>query len=204
MTLLKKLEPMAKEMGIKIRYKDESKLMWFLGKVFFFNKKFMTRYVTTVGKIVYYPSRKWAENEGKAGMVLAHEMVHVEDNIKYSLPVMTVVYVFPQILAVLAIFAFWNIWFLFFLLALLPFPAPGRKWSEVNGYTMTMAVRHWLGDPLEKVPEYIVRTFTGSGYYYMWPFEKRIRWELEQRRTLIKCGKYEENFELANSIKELM
>ena len=41
----------------KIVSKQDSKLMRILGKILFFNKDFMTRYITVIGNTVYVPSK---------------------------------------------------------------------------------------------------------------------------------------------------
>ena len=45
----------AANMGVSIKYKDNSWFMKVLSKILFFNKKFMTRFTTTIGKTVYFP-----------------------------------------------------------------------------------------------------------------------------------------------------
>ena len=44
---------------IRIAFKDESFLMKLLGFLLFFTKEFMTRFTTTIGNTVYFPSREW-------------------------------------------------------------------------------------------------------------------------------------------------
>jgi hypothetical protein len=48
--------------GSEIRSKKESKMMNFLSKVLFFNKRFMTGYVTTWYPHIYVPKLPWREN----------------------------------------------------------------------------------------------------------------------------------------------
>ena len=65
----------------KIVEKKDSKLMRALSKVLFFNKSFMTRYVTVIGNTVYVPSKQWVkDNPYSALEVFCHEWVHMKDN----------------------------------------------------------------------------------------------------------------------------
>ncbi len=89
-------------------------------------------------------------------------------------------YASPQMWAVLALSALSAIWVgpwgllgLIPLLCLLPLPSPGRRNAELRGYLMSMAVNYWrYGNVRESTKEWIVSQFTGSGYYFMWPFGK--------------------------------
>lgn len=157
--------------GVRVRYKDSSRLMKLIGKILFFNKGFMTDYVTTIGRTVYFPNA-----EAESWDVLAHEAVHALDYARRPVR-FTLGYLMPQLLAVLAIGALgafvctWALLALVFLLALAPFPSPWRLARERRGYRMTVAADclkwgektvmaddyiHWLSD-----------IYTGSGYYFM-------------------------------------
>ena len=60
--------------NVKIAFKNESKLMCFLSHFLFFNKRFMTEYITVVGKTVYFPSSEWlSKNRDSAAQTLCHE-----------------------------------------------------------------------------------------------------------------------------------
>lgn len=169
----------------EIRFKDESLFMKILGKILFFNKSFMTRYITTIGDKVYWPSRKKFEDDPTASfIILAHEYVHIMDYINHPM-YFTSGYAFPQILAIfalLSVLAFispWFLFFLFFLLFLAPIPAPIRKWAEMRGYGMTVKLRAWFWGPLsEEDIDHYSKQFTTSAYYFMWPFEKNVKKEL--------------------------
>lgn len=176
---------------IKIAFKDESLLMKIVGFLLFFTKGFMTRFTTTLGNTVYFPSREWLEkNERSATRVLAHELVHMHDrkkmNKRYTVIGYPSLYLFPQILAVfslLAFLAFINLsWLfcLFFLLFLAPIPAPGRFYIESRGYAMNLFLSslsasyenytYKAEDHAEKLAKY----FTGPLYFYMWPFHDHV------------------------------
>jgi hypothetical protein len=170
---------------LRIDYKDESLLMKILGKILFFNKDFSTHYITTIGSTVYFPSRKWIEdNPTDAMLVLSHECVHIADSIRLTAPLFTLMYMAPQILVLLMIAAFFFIgwWALLFLLFLAPLPSPGRMYLEKRGYRMTLFAldRRFreLGlsddarDALLKQNAANIdkKYFAGPAYYFMWPF----------------------------------
>lgn len=92
--------------GFNIRFKNESFFMKVLG--FFvspFNPTYMTDFVTTIGKTVYFPSRTTFEQDvWQRLQVLAHEFVHVHDGDKHWW--FSPSYMFPQVLAVIPLLAF--------------------------------------------------------------------------------------------------
>jgi hypothetical protein len=167
--------------GCWIKFKDESLYMKFLGKILFFNKDFMTKYVTTSGKDVYFPSHeRFLKDRGRYFKTLCHEYVHIQDYILHPVR-FTLGYLFPQILSLFslgAIFAIFNLWFLLFLLALLflaPLPAPWRARSELRGKGMNCKVQVWSGETVSNYDlNKYVDAFTTSAYYFMWPFKKRV------------------------------
>jgi hypothetical protein len=171
------VEIMNKKIGYKhwIKFKDESLYMKFLGKILFFNKDFMTKYVSVIAKDVYFPSRiKFEKDRGKYFETLCHEYVHILDYISH--PVRFILgYLFPQILSLIAVFAIFNPWFLLALLFLAPFPAPWRAKSELRGKGMNCKVKVWSG---KTVNDYYLNkyadAFTTSAYYFMWPFKKQV------------------------------
>lgn len=171
--------------SFEIRYKDQNWFMKLLGKLMFFNKNFMTKYITTIGNKVYWASKeKFEQNKLGSFLGLAHEYVHVMDYVAH--PVRFVMgYLFPQILAafsvlsVLAVISPWFLLFLLFLLALAPSPAPFRKWAEMRGFGMSVKGRAWLwGSVSEDQINGYAEQFTTSAYYFMWPFEKCIKKQL--------------------------
>lgn len=177
---LKKLQEDTPKFNIK--YKNESKFMKFLGALLFFNKGFMTKYVTTIGSTVYYPDKLFIEKEKVAIEILAHEFVHTKDSNKSFL--FSPLYLFPQILApFMLFFMFASIWLGLGLFALfiLPLPAPFRMHYEVRGYTMSLfMINKFLVDQnkdqeerrkvLYDIAGNINKNFTSFAYYLMWPF----------------------------------
>lgn len=180
--------------GFEIRYKNEDKLMKLLDKILFFNKSFMTNFVTTFKEKVYWTDlNKFKEFPLSSFFTLAHEYVHILDDkkepVKYKLG-----YLFPQCLAIfslLSFFAFFSKWFLLFLLFLLfvlPLPAPFRTKSELRGYGMSIKVRQWkFGKIHDDDFNRYVKQFTSGNYYYMFPFKNYIRKELEKWKNSDEC-----------------
>lgn len=172
-----------------VRYKNQSWFMKLLATILFFNKDFMTGYITTIGSTIYFPDETWVEeNEHAAMKVLAHEIVHVDQAERYGKFLFSVLYLFPQCLAALSLLAilavFWLpfLWCLLFLVFLAPIPAPWRAKFEFEAYTMTLFMTNTqmkLGGFLEdKIEAELAiesvwiekKQFNGSGYWFMWPF----------------------------------
>lgn len=162
--------------GVRIVRKQDSWLMRVLGKLLFFNKRFMTDYYTTVGSTIYTP----VGEDNVSDAVLAHEYVHVYDARKLSLPLFSFLYTFPQCLALLslgALAAIWwlpALWFLTALVFLAPIPAPFRAWFEIRGYRMSLLVMTEGGPPAEWMLDWASKYFVGSDYYWMWPFKGSV------------------------------
>ena len=159
--------------------KRKSKLMRALSKVLFFNKNFMTRYITVIGNTVYIPTKDWVKEDAyRALSVFCHEWVHMKDNRRLG-PLFKLLYLSPQIFSFLAVLGFWNPLWLLFLICLLPVPSPTRSELEMRGYAVTMAVNWWL---LEIKPNYewYSKQFTSSAYYWMDPFKKDILKDLKK------------------------
>lgn len=184
------IKELERNYSFNIRYKNESFLMKFLAMfVWVFNRKFMTKYITTIGNTIYFPSREYVEKDQNAAMiVLAHEIVHIEQSEKYGGVLFSLMYLFPQSMALIslgAIFAvFWlpMLWCLAFLVFLAPLPAPWRAKFEFEGYTMTLfaqnlVLRHYKYPSDSILTELSVmairidqQQFKGSNYWFMWPF----------------------------------
>lgn len=164
--------------------------MKLLGVLMFFNKDFMTSYVTTIGSSIYFPTEQYIkDNEKNSIAILAHEIVHIAQAEKYGKFLYSLMYLFPQCLALLAIGSvlsiFWMpmLWCLVFLVFLAPIPAPWRAKFEIDGYTMSLfmlniELRH-PGYTIDTVEKKLSITalrleklyFKGPNYWFMWPFE---------------------------------
>ena len=186
---------------VKIAFKDESKFMRMLSMILFFNKDFMTRYITVIGKTVYFPSRTWLKkNRAVAARSLCHEFVHISDEKNVGSLVFRISYLFPQCMALFALASlFVGPKALLFLLFLLPLPAPFRTFWELRGYAMTDAVLHSKTGRFAS-NEWITRQFTTSKYYYMWPFKKSLQREIAKNRDAIRAERLHEKIIDANAI----
>jgi len=194
--------------GFDVRFKDESWLMRTIGKLLFFNKKFMTGYTSTFRSAVYFPSKQWFEAVGHrhAYKVLAHELVHIHDSNREGHVVFGLKYLLPQIAALTALLAiFWSPWFLLALILALPLPSAGRKRAEMRGYAMSMAVNFWRhGSVMQEQKDHIAVKFTGADYYYPWPFRKPVDAEIEGWLDRISSGAILDEEPMFKSVYELM
>jgi len=157
---------------IQIKYKDQSWFMKILSYILFFNKGFMTNYITTIGSTIYFPNESACNDLNSAG-ILAHELVHVKDRAK--LPYLfELIYLFPQILSIfsllsiLAVISMWWLLCLAFLLFLLPLPAYGRLVYESRAYAMSLYFLQLTDSGKDIEPDllYYAKLLTGSGYYF--------------------------------------
>jgi hypothetical protein len=163
------------EVPFRIRYKDESPEMEAIA-VFVegFSPDFMDRYTTVIGSTIYFPNRHFLfHSEEQAMRTLAHEAVHLLDAERWSMPLFSLAYLFPQILAVgVFLFPWLGIWALTFLLFLLPLPAPFRFYFESRAYALDLLTLP--RSEREPVMERIIEEFAGWGYYRMFPFRKLV------------------------------
>ncbi len=123
----------------RLKYKEESRLMQFLNIfVIWFCPDFMTQYTTVVGHTIYLPSIKMQTTDEEILMrTIAHEVVHILDSERWSLPVFISGYLFPQILAAgIILMPFIGLWALLFLLFLLPLPSGFRLYFESRAYAI--------------------------------------------------------------------
>jgi len=186
--------------GFRIAWKNEStfqKLVGLFAKPF--NPDYCTKYTTTIGSTVYFPSRQFYELDPRRSFaILAHERVHLLDSKKHPFW-FPVSYAFPQILflplvvmgVVLAFFVGW--WSLLaFGLALVtlgPWPAPGRVHWEQRGYAMSMACAFWLfGGILSFQKESIRKQFLGWAYFRMSWREAAVDDWLSRTEKSIRSG----------------
>lgn len=181
------VDELRKNTDINVKYKDESGFMKFLGALLFFNKAFMTLFITTIGHTVYYPSRTmFANNPESAILVMAHEYVHIKDSERMGFWYKPS-YLLPQALGLLSLLTFFAFltpyawFFLAFLIFFAPIPSPGRKNIELRGYKMSIFSYYLILKELNYDDVYIAgslnsfakdsnKYFTTSAYYFMWPF----------------------------------
>jgi len=161
----------------KIKFKNESLLMKIISKILFFNKDFMTKYVTTIFDTIYFPNE---ENYKlvSSKISLLHEIVHILD---FKNKLFMFMYLSPQIFGLLAILGpIFNWWFLLFLILFLPIPSYFRMLAEKRAYTITLYVTYKYCKEkgykfdIDDVIEFIINNFKSSGYYFMWPFTNNL------------------------------
>lgn len=181
---LTKFERLTEELKVhvpfRIRYKNESPEMEVIAAfVEPFSPDFMSNYTTVIGSTIYFPDRYGLmQQEERAMRTLAHEAVHLLDAERWRMPLFSLGYIFPQILALGVLTAPWlGWWACLFLLFLLPLPSPFRFYFEARAYAIDMLLtpREWQAQTME----HILKQFSGWGYYKMFPFpslvEKSIR-----------------------------
>lgn len=182
--------------GFDIKYKDDSKFMKVLGFLSKpFNPRFMSDFSTTVGTTMYVPKNDFLYCQNDYIEVVAHELVHMRESQQQGSVLYFLRYFFPQVLALLSFFAIgaiWSPWFLLsllFLLFLAPMPAPGRREIELEGYTMSLAVRYWQTMQLLE-PDFtgVARQFIGPAYYFMWPWAEDTLRDLKIRAIKIRSN----------------
>ena len=169
-----------KQIDFEIAYKENSSLMKFLSKVLFFNKNF-DKFITTIGDTIYFPSHDYFINKPISSIsTLLHELVHVHDKNKFGFVLFSLIYLVPQILFLFCIPLFFLIPWQFAILSLIlltPIPAIGRAWLEYRGYCMTiyvsyvLSVQYNIEMDFKAMKTSIIKQFTGSGYYFMFPFQ---------------------------------
>lgn len=172
--------------AFRVRYKNKSVWQKFIAAVLFFirGNRYLKDYTTTLGFTVWFPSEAWVqENYWRAFKVLAHEYVHLLDRKRYP-RMFDLMYAFPLPIALLSLATFgvfFSQWFwlaLVPLVALLPWPAFPRANLEMRAYTMGIAINFWrYGSVSQDTRSWLAKIFTGSDYYWMWPFKKDVeRW----------------------------
>ncbi len=186
--------------GFCIRYKDESRFMRCLGLLVSpFNAKFATEYATTIGSVVYLPTRAWAEKKpAETVRLLAHELVHAYDAaarplwfpLSYLLPqVLSPVVGLGYLVALLATDSRWSHALLALALLLLaPWPAPGRAAAEVRGYTMSLAALYWSFGSFPPAARMIIATQFGAPYYWMSWSKEAVLVDLGDAEARIASG----------------
>lgn len=186
--------------GIKVVEKKKSLFMRALNILLFFNKSFMDRYVTTIGKTVYWPNlERIYDNPESSFDVYFHEAQHAKDYIKYHL-FFLISYISPQVFALpifLAALAIWlsNWWLLFlsFSLFLAPIPSYFRAMWEWRGASCNLGFSIWrIGKVDRRYRDFLVNRFKGPDYYFMWPFKKWMEKKLDKLEEKIRAGKLTE------------
>lgn len=200
---------------LKIKYKSESLLMKIIGFIIFFNRSFMTKYITTIGSTIYFPNKQELENEksNKYLKILTHEVQHIHDsNGFWKSLAFNLGYLFPQSLAPLMLIfcaIYWWLGLILFAIFLLPLPAPFRKYLELRGYCISLFMSNMTmagSSPTYRkliLQQYIYdinSQFTTGAYYFMWPFG--VKTDLEDAIDDIVNERYQEKNKFAAYVKE--
>ncbi len=173
--------------GFENRFKDESFWQKILGFLMFWNRRYMTDFISTFFPFVYWPNRKsYTVDKRGSFKGLAHEWVHLLDDRDHR-GWFGFSYISVQvwaIVSVLALLSIWfGLWFLFFLAGLLflaPWPSPWRLKWEVRGYAMGLAIEYWTrGRISDSHIEGVIEHMTGSGYYFTWWSKRGVRKRLD-------------------------
>lgn len=152
---------------VRIEMKRDSRFHRAIAKVMFFVP--YMQYSTTIG-------RRISLADGHGWTTLAHEGVHVVQGLRQGTLIHSLLYLFPQCLALLSLLAIWSPWFLLSLIFLLPFPAYFRMRKELEAYCVNVVLVQWVNGSLPG-NGYISRIadhFVESDYYFMWPFRRYI------------------------------
>jgi hypothetical protein len=170
---------------VTINYKNQALLMKVLSILLFFTPAFMTSYITTIGYAIYFPSPDFIKKSPvSSSVILLHELVHVYDAERFSRILFGLLYLSPQILFLLIvpmiiiklIVGFSWLWLLVFVLFLGPIPSYFRMYFERKAYTYSLYTMNQLNIKghysidLNKQADFFTEQFTGSAYYFMWPF----------------------------------
>lgn len=149
--------------GFDVRYKDESALQRFLGRLLRpLCPTYCTTYTTVMFGRVYFPSRAWRARVGPETLygVLRHEAVHLRDARR------------------------WPVLFELSYLFALPAMFTARAGWEWRAYRETLRVEFELtGDIPDALLDHIERRFTGPDYGFMCPFPRFVRRRLEAERA---------------------
>ncbi len=192
-----------------IGYKNQSTLMKIIGYIFFFNKSFMTKYITTIGSTIYFPAKSGTPDDM---LIVLHELIHINDAKKYNKLLFGWLYLLPQSLILFALPVFFFNWWVALILmtvCLLPLPAYFRMKFELKAYKTSLYVQYKYAKKRKFLfydnSYFIESQFTGAGYYFMWPFG--VEKEIDAAVKLIKDGQhpYEDDiFYVIDELIELM
>jgi len=194
----------SEKFGASIQEKDTSPFMKILSWILFFNRQFMTDFITVIFGVVYIPSR-FQTKPHVVWKVLVHELIHVYDSKSWKSLWFIPLYLFPQSLVLFVGLAFVHSWWwLLTLLFLAPLPAYFRFRYEIRGYTGSMAAEHWIGNPVDHLPKAYSQYFINSSYYWMMPFKGVVENTLQSQLDKIKDGSIYQEIPMLSEMKEIV
>ncbi len=206
------IKTLKEKYNFEIKSKDKSFLMKLISFILFFNKDFMSSFVTTIGSNIYFPNNYDFEKPS-AIVTIAHEVKHILDSRKNKL--FNVLYLFPQILSLFFIPALFLHWAFIFplLLVLSPaIPAFFRASYEFDAYLISLFVINLFltyqnfdeksrQDILMSNIERMNKHFTGSTYYFMFVFG--LKDDFEKQVNLILSESFEKTNAYASDLKDI-
>jgi hypothetical protein len=206
---------MKKHYSFSVDFKDKSLLMKVLSYILFFVKGFMTKYITTINNVIYFPKQSDINSPG-AAPILAHEIKHIQQSNNYTFVLFSLLYLFPQSLSLLSVlgflgFIYWPLFLCFaFIIALAPFGAYWRMKFELEAYTVSLyCLNLQLSNQDEQTRRKVLQDeavwintqFTSSNYYWMW--RSGVLDELNNKIESILDGSIEKNDSYLLQVKEL-
>lgn len=143
--------------GFKVEQKTKSWLMIVISYLLFFNRDFMTNFITTIGSTMYVPDAWYTWHDNLKSEVLRHERVHLLQQKRYGMLLYSLLY----------------------LLIPLPF---GLAWYraqlEWEAYQETMrCIAEEYGVEMLRNPSFkenMLDHFTTGQYGWMWPFRSQV------------------------------
>lgn len=177
------IDKLNERIKFQVVVKEKSLLMKVISYLMFFNKTFLTDFITTIDDKIYIPQKVLDKfSDEKIAAIICHEVIHIDDSNKMG-PLFKLSYTFPQnliILSLLGFLGFLNSWMFFFFLFLifsLPIPSPGRKSLELRAYKVSLLLNELMFKKyydesqvlkLVNKSKYMMNEyFVGPYYYYM-------------------------------------
>lgn len=187
--------------------------MKILSYLIFFNNSFLDQDTSLFGSTIYFPKESFIKIRPlSTSVIFMHELVHLNDYIKYGEFVYTLLYFFPASLIIFIIplfFYYWKIALLLSIICLLPFPAYFRMYFEKRAYMASLYALNALSNKLkfnpylDKQKEYFLEQFKNSSHYYMWLFPG-IRRSFDEAVVNIRFGKRPYNDPIFNILDDLI
>lgn len=129
------IQAFQKLIPFKVRMKSESRWQRRLAAVIaWYIPTYLTHYVTIFGRTIYLPEHHSLDSPSGT-LTMAHEVVHLLDQQRLTLPLFILLYISPQIFGLgVLLFPWLGWWACCFLIFVLPWPSPGRMYLEARAY----------------------------------------------------------------------
>jgi hypothetical protein len=186
--------------NLQISFKDTNWFMKLLGTLLFFNPGFMSKYITTIGDTIFFPSQSYIDaRPTSASIIILHELTHINDSTKINDIIFNFLYLIPQILSLpILLLLFCLTWKIVVPLAILfacPLPSYFRMVFEKRAYMVSLYANNAICKKYNLIPDLaaektsIMSNFITSAYYFMWPFSASLSSEFDAAITAIQNGK---------------